>query len=74
MELPTGASAVDFAYAVHTDIGNCCVACRVDGKLAPLSQQLQSGQRVEIITAKESRPNPDWLTFVVTSEPFRHSP
>ncbi|MEC7414687.1 MAG: bifunctional (p)ppGpp synthetase/guanosine-3',5'-bis(diphosphate) 3'-pyrophosphohydrolase [Pseudomonadota bacterium] len=67
MELPTGASAVDFAYAVHTDIGNCCVACRVDGKLAPLSQQLQSGQRVEIITAKESRPNPDWLTFAVTS-------
>ena len=67
MELPTGASAVDFAYAVHTDIGNCCVACRIDGKLAPLSQQLQSGQRVEIITAKESRPNPDWLTFAVTS-------
>tara|TARA_B100000900_G_scaffold415546_1_gene445913 strand:- start:1176 stop:3110 length:1935 start_codon:yes stop_codon:yes gene_type:complete len=67
MELPTGASAVDFAYSVHTDIGNQCVACRVDGKLAPLSQQLESGQRVEIITAKESRPNPDWLTFVVTS-------
>ena len=67
MELPTGASAVDFAYSVHTDIGNSCVACRVDGKLAPLSQQLESGQRVEIITAKESRPNPDWLTFVVTS-------
>lgn len=67
MELPTGASAVDFAYGVHTDIGNCCVACRIDGKLAPLSQQLESGQRVEIITAKESRPNPDWLTFVVTS-------
>ena len=67
MELPTGASAVDFAYSVHTDIGNQCVACRVDGRLAPLSQQLESGQRVEIITAKESRPNPDWLTFVVTS-------
>ena len=67
MELPTGASAVDFAYGVHTDIGNSCVACRIDGKLAPLSQQLESGQRVEIITAKESRPNPDWLTFVVTS-------
>ncbi|NCF32275.1 MAG: RelA/SpoT family protein [Proteobacteria bacterium] len=66
-ELPTGASAVDFAYGVHTDIGNSCVACRIDGKLAPLSQQLDSGQRVEIITAKESRPNPDWLTFVVTS-------
>ena len=67
MELPTGASAVDFAYSVHTDIGNQCVACRVDGKLALPSQQLESGQRVEIITAKESRPNPDWLTFVVTS-------
>jgi (p)ppGpp synthase/HD superfamily hydrolase len=68
MELPRGACAVDFAYAVHTDIGNHCVACRVDRNLAPLSQQLQSGQSVEIITAPEARPNPDWLTFVVSSK------
>ena len=68
MELPRGACAVDFAYAVHTDVGNHCVACRVDRNLAPLSQQLQSGQSVEIITAPEARPNPDWLTFVVSSK------
>jgi guanosine-3',5'-bis(diphosphate) 3'-pyrophosphohydrolase len=68
MELPRGACAVDFAYAVHTDIGNRCVACRIDRNLAPLSQQLQSGQSVEIITAPEARPNPDWLTFVVSSK------
>ncbi|MGD8829435.1 MAG: RelA/SpoT family protein [Pseudomonadales bacterium] len=68
LELPRGACPVDFAYAVHTDVGNHCVACRVDRNLAPLSQQLQSGQSVEIITADEARPNPDWLTFVVSSK------
>jgi len=68
LELPRGACPVDFAYAVHTDVGNHCVACRVDRNLAPLSQQLQSGQSVEIITAEEARPNPDWLTFVVSSK------
>ena len=67
LELPNGSSPVDFAYSVHTDIGNRCIACRIDQKLAPLSQQLQSGQRVEIITAEGGRPNPDWLTFTVTS-------
>ena len=66
LELPQRASPVDFAYAVHTDIGNTCVACRVDRRLAPLSVQLQSGQTVEIITSEEARPNPDWLSFVVT--------
>jgi len=68
LELPRGACPVDFAYAVHTDIGNHCVACRIDRNLAPLSQQLQSGQKVEIITAPDARPNPDWLTFVVSSK------
>lgn len=67
LELPRGASPIDFAYAVHTDIGNHCIACRVDRALAPLSQQLQSGQSVEIITGKDARPNPDWLSFAVTS-------
>lgn len=67
MELPGGACPIDFAYAVHTDIGNGCVACRIDRNLAPLSQQLQSGQSVEIITSADARVNPDWLTFVVTS-------
>ncbi len=68
MELPRGACPVDFAYSVHTDIGNRCVACRIDRNLAPLSQQLQSGQTVEIITADGGRPNPDWLTFVVSGK------
>jgi guanosine-3',5'-bis(diphosphate) 3'-pyrophosphohydrolase len=68
MELPRGACAVDFAYAVHTDVGNSCVACRIDRNLAPLSQQLQSGQTVEVITAEGGRPNPDWLTFVVSGK------
>jgi len=67
MELPRGACPIDFAYAVHTDIGNHCVACRVDRNLAPLSLQLQSGQSVEIITAVDGRVNPDWLSFAVTS-------
>jgi guanosine-3',5'-bis(diphosphate) 3'-pyrophosphohydrolase len=66
LELPRGACPVDFAYAVHTDIGNLCVACRVDRTLAPLSWRLQSGQTVEIITSKDARPNPDWLTFAVS--------
>ena len=68
LELPRGSCPVDFAYAVHTDVGNRCVACRIDRNLAPLSQQLQSGQSVEIITSEEARPNPDWLTFVVSSK------
>lgn len=67
LELPRGACPVDFAYAVHTDIGNRCVACRVDRTLSPLSLQLQSGQSVEIITATDAHPSPDWLTFAVTS-------
>ena len=68
LELPRGASPVDFAYCVHTDIGNSCMSCRIDGRLAPLSQQLQSGQQVEILTAPDSKPNPAWLNFAVTSK------
>ncbi|MCZ6620006.1 MAG: RelA/SpoT family protein [Gammaproteobacteria bacterium] len=68
LELPRGSCPVDFAYAVHTDIGNRCVACRIDRNLSPLSQQLQSGQSVEIITSAGAKPNPDWLTFVVSSK------
>ena len=66
LELPKGASPIDFAYAVHTDIGNHCVACRVDRVLAPLSKPLESGQTVEIITAEDARPTPHWLTFAVS--------
>lgn len=68
MELPKGATPVDFAYAVHTDIGNACVACRIDRKLAPLSAKLQSGETVEIITAPGARPNLTWQSFVITAK------
>ncbi|RMG50275.1 MAG: guanosine-3',5'-bis(diphosphate) 3'-diphosphatase [Gammaproteobacteria bacterium] len=68
MELPRGATAVDFAYAVHTDIGNSCVAAKIDRRLSPLSRPLQSGQTVEIITAPGATPNPAWLDFVVTAK------
>ncbi|MDX1504381.1 MAG: RelA/SpoT family protein [Spongiibacter sp.] len=68
MELPAGATAVDFAYAVHSDIGNTCVACRINRRLAPLSEPLQSGQTVEVITTPGAQPNPAWLHFVVTAK------
>ncbi|MBW0148648.1 RelA/SpoT family protein [Marinobacter arenosus] len=68
MELPSGATPVDFAYAIHTDIGNATVACRINRNLSSLSQPLQSGQTVEIITAPGARPNPAWLSFVVTGK------
>ena len=67
-DLPQGATPVDFAYAVHTDIGNTCVACRIDRRLAPLSATLESGQTVEIITAPGAQPNPAWLGFVLTGK------
>ncbi len=68
MELPKGATAVDFAYAVHTDVGNSCVACRINRRLAPLSEPLQSGQTVEIITAPGAQPNPAWFNYAVTAK------
>ena len=72
MELPKGSTAVDFAYAVHTDIGNTCVACRINRRLAPLSQALESGATVEIITAANTRPSHSWLNFVVTGKARTH--
>jgi RelA/SpoT family (p)ppGpp synthetase len=68
MDLPKGATAVDFAYAVHTDVGNACVACRINRHLAPLSQPLESGQTIEIIRAPSAKPNPAWLNFVITGK------
>lgn len=68
LELPNGACVVDFAYAIHTDIGDTCVAAKIDRRLAPLSTQLANGQTVEIITASSARPNPAWLNFVVTAK------
>lgn len=72
MELPRGATAVDAAYAIHTDIGNRCVACRIDRRLAPLSEPLQSGQTVEIVTSPSGRPNPAWFNYVVTARARTH--
>lgn len=67
LTLQRGATPVDFAYAVHSDIGDTCIAARVDNRLAPLSLPLNTGQTVEIITAPGARPNPAWLDFAVTS-------
>jgi RelA/SpoT family (p)ppGpp synthetase len=72
MELPRGATAIDAAYAIHTDIGNRCVACRIDRRLAPLSEPLGSGQTIEIVTSPSGRPNPDWFNYVVTARARTH--
>ncbi len=68
MKLPRNATPVDFAYAVHTDIGNCCVAAKLDHSFAPLNTPLYSGQTVEIVTSPSSHPNAAWLNYVVTAK------
>ncbi|QJD72384.1 bifunctional GTP diphosphokinase/guanosine-3',5'-bis pyrophosphate 3'-pyrophosphohydrolase [Marinobacterium sp. LSUCC0821] len=68
LELPQGATPVDFAYAVHTDVGNSCISCRIDRHLSPLSEPLKTGQTVEIITTPRAQPNMAWLNFVVTGK------
>ena len=68
MPLPKGATTVDFAYTVHTDIGNRCVAAKIDRGLVPLRTPLQNGQTVEIVTSRGARPNPNWLSFVRTAK------
>ena len=68
LSLPRGATAIDFAYAVHTDIGNHCVAAKVNGELVPLRTELRNGDRVEIITASHAKPNPGWLQYVRTGK------
>ena len=65
--LPKGATALDFAFEIHTDVGLKCMGVKVNGKLVPLSHQLQSGDQVEVITSQKQRPREDWLRFVVTS-------
>jgi GTP diphosphokinase / guanosine-3',5'-bis(diphosphate) 3'-diphosphatase len=68
IELPKKATSVDFAYAIHTDVGNSCIASKIDGKIVSLSDELSNGQTVEIITAPGAKPNPAWLSFVITSK------
>lgn len=66
--LPSGATPVDFAYLVHTQVGFHCIGAKVNGKMVPLSYRLKSGDQVEIITSKKQTPNPDWIKFVVTQK------
>lgn len=76
MTLPRHATPVDFAFQVHTEIGMHCIGAKVNGRMAPLSYKLQSGDQVEIITSKKQTPNPDWMKFVVTHKArsrIRHS-
>ncbi len=68
MELPRGATAVDFAYAVHTGVGDTCVSVKIDHKLMPLNTVLYNGQTIEVVTANGSTPNPLWLNFVITAK------
>lgn len=68
LELPAGATPIDFAYAIHTDVGNACVACRINKQLASLSEPLQSGQTIEVITAPGAKPSPAWLNIVATGK------
>ena len=68
VELPRSATAVDFAYAIHTDVGNACVGVRVDRRLSPLGTRLATGQTVEVVTAPGAHPNPAWLNFAVTAK------
>jgi GTP diphosphokinase / guanosine-3',5'-bis(diphosphate) 3'-diphosphatase len=72
LALPKGSSAVDFAYAVHTDVGNSCVAVKINNELAPLRTEMRNGDNVEIITAALAKPNPAWLNYVVTGKARSH--
>jgi guanosine-3',5'-bis(diphosphate) 3'-pyrophosphohydrolase len=72
MRLPRGATAVDFAYNVHTDVGNHCVAVKINHELMPLRTQLRNGDTVEIITAAHAKPNPAWLNYVTSGKARSH--
>ncbi|WP_444542016.1 RelA/SpoT family protein [Chitinimonas koreensis] len=72
LTLPQGSTAVDFAYAVHSDIGNRCIAARINYDLMPLRSVLKTGDQVEIVTAAHAKPNPNWLNFVVTGKARSH--
>ena len=72
LSLPRGATAVDFAYAVHTDVGNHCTAVKVNGELMPMRTLLRNGDQVEVITAPNARPNPAWVNFVVSGKARAH--
>jgi len=68
IKMPRGATVVDFAYAVHTDVGNACVSARIDKQLVPLQTKLENGVTIEVITTQWARPNPLWLNYVTTAK------
>lgn len=72
IELPSGATPIDFAYAIHSDIGDKCVGAKTNGRIAPLNTKLQNGDQVDIITAKTQNPSPTWERFVVTGKARSH--
>jgi GTP pyrophosphokinase len=72
MDLPTGSTPVDFAYQIHTDIGNSCSGAKVNGKIVPLDYQLHSGDILEIFTQKNKKPSESWLNFVKTANAKNH--
>ena len=72
LSLPRGATAVDFAYAVHTDVGNHCSAIKVNGELMPMRTQLRNGDQVEVLTSPNASPNPAWINYVVSGKARAH--
>lgn len=72
IELPAGATPIDFAYAIHSDVGNKCVGAKINGRIAPLNTKFQNGDQVEVITAKNQTPSPTWERFVVTGKARSH--
>lgn len=72
IEMPAGATPIDFAYAIHSDVGNRCVGARINGRIAPLNTQLANGDQVDIVTARQHNPSPNWERFVVTGKARSH--
>jgi guanosine-3',5'-bis(diphosphate) 3'-pyrophosphohydrolase len=71
-ELPAGSTPIDFAYAIHSDVGNRCIGAKINGRIAPLNTKLQNGDQVEVVTAKTQNPSPTWERFVVTGKARSH--
>lgn len=71
-ELPSGSTPIDFAYAIHSDVGNRCIGAKINGRIAPLNTKLHNGDQVEVVTAKTQNPSPTWERFVVTGKARSH--